>query len=347
MSETLSLNTKAILLLTAPLIFGREKNGESARALTSGEYNRLARSLQKIKKQPADLLTPDADQIIQHCRHEFEKDRIKRLLDRGFLLSRVVEHWRERAIWVVSRADDAYPKKLKMRLRKDAPALLYGCGNREILGNGGGLAVVGSRNADDPLIEYTQKIGCLAAKARRVLISGAAKGVDRSAMKAALDAGGKVAGVLADSLEKAVMNRENRNSLLEERLALISPYDPSAGFNVGHAMQRNKIIYALADAALVVNADLNRGGTWNGAKEQLERLRLVPVYVRSTGKASKGLEALKGMGAVPWPNPENADGFDAVFHPVGSNRPILLAQAQLSFNRPKENPSMADSANAK
>lgn len=53
------------------------------------------------------------------------------------------------------------------------------------------------------------------------------------------------------------MNREHRNLLIGDQLVLISPYDPSAGFNVGHAMQRNKLIYALADASLVVNADLN------------------------------------------------------------------------------------------
>ena len=34
-------------------------------------------------------------------------------------------------------------------------------------------------------------------------------------------------------------------------------------------MQRNKLIYALADAALVVNAEKDKGGTWNGAIEQL------------------------------------------------------------------------------
>ena len=57
-------------------------------------------------------------------------------------------------------------------------------------------------------------------------------------MRGALEAGGNVCGVLADGLEKSVMNRENRNVLLDGRLVLISPYDPNAGFNVGNAMQR-------------------------------------------------------------------------------------------------------------
>ena len=109
------------------------------------------------------------------------------------------------------------------------------------------------------------------------------------------------------------MNREHRNQLLDGHLVLISPYDPSAGFNVGHAMQRNKLIYALAEASLVVNADFNKGGTWAGAIEQLDTLRLVPVYVRSTGKTGRGLDALQQKGARLWPNPQDTDTFSAVF----------------------------------
>jgi len=94
---------------------------------------------------------------------------------------------------------------------------------------------------------------------------------------------------------------------------LISPYDPSAGFNVGNAMQRNKLIYALADASLVVSSDLNKGGTWTGAVEQLDKLKFVPVYVRSTSGSSLGLDALRSKGARPWPNPQDADAFEDVF----------------------------------
>ena len=177
----------------------------------------------------------------------------------------------------------------------------------------GGLAVVGSRQVDESLIDYTMAVGTLAARAGRTLVSGAAKGVDQAAMRGALEAGGKVSGVLADSLEKTIMNREHRNLLLDGQLVLISPYDPNAGFNVGHAMQRNKLIYALADASLVVSSDLNKGGTWSGAIEQLDKFKFVPVYVRSTGDSSPGLDALRSKGAIPWPNPRDADAFERVF----------------------------------
>ena len=122
-------------------------------------------------------------------------------------------------------------------------------------------------------------------------------------MRGAADSNGKVVGVLADSLERAAVNRENRELVLDSRLTLITVFDPSAGFNVGHAMQRNRLIYALSDAALVVNSDVGKGGTWAGAIEQLEKLHFVPVYVRSTGQASEGLKALQNKGASPWANP--------------------------------------------
>ncbi|CAI8046487.1 Protein Smf [Geodia barretti] len=161
------------------------------------------------------------------------------------------------------------------------------------------------------MIEYTREVASQVAQAGLTVISGAAKGVDRTAMNAALETGGQVVGVLAGDLERTVMNREYRDLLVAERLVLLSPYEPSSGFNVGHAMQRNKVIYGLADAGLVVNAVVNRGGTWAGAVEQLRKYA-VPVFVRSTGDPSEGLEALKVRGARPWPNPNSASGIKEV-----------------------------------
>jgi len=325
MTPVLSPNTQAILLLTAPLIAGR--GTASSDLLSPGEYKRLARHLREIQRQPADLLSPGAAEILHACQPVIDENRLQKLLGRGFLLSQVIERWQARAIWVVSRADAEYPRRLKTRLREDAPAVLYGCGDMALLETGG-LAVVGSRHVEDALIDYTMSVGRLAARAGRTLVSGGAKGIDQAAMRGALDAGGKVCGVLADSLEKTTMNREHRNLLLDDQLVLISPYDPSAGFNVGNAMQRNKLIYALADTSLVVSSDLNKGGTWAGAIEQLDKLKFVPVFVRSTGEPSRGLDALCKKGALPWPNPQDVDSFEAVFNVT---KPSPATSQQVGF----------------
>ncbi len=319
--NTISPNTQAILLLTAPLIAG--KSVASSDLLSPGEYKRLARHLRDLKQQPADLMLPGAGQLFEACQSVVGVSRMRQLLGRGFLLSQVIERWQARAIWVISRADVKYPSWLKARLREDAPPVLYGCGEISLLETGG-LAVVGSRDVDDDLIEYTMRIGRLTAKANKTLISGGAKGIDQAAMRGAIEGGGRVTGVLADSLEKTAMNRDNRNFLLEGQLVLISPYDPSAGFNVGHAMQRNKLIYGLADAALVVNSDVDKGGTWAGAAEQLNKLRFGPVFVRSTGSPSAGLDALQKKGAIPWPNPEDSIALDELLGQVNQGAIELI-----------------------
>ncbi|MBN1362953.1 MAG: DNA-protecting protein DprA [Sedimentisphaerales bacterium] len=310
----LSPNTQAILLLTAPLIAGRKQ--PSSELLTPSEYKRLAQFLRDRQRQPADLLSSGANELLRECGEILDGARLARLLGRGFLLSQAVEHWRARAIWLVSRADAEYPSRLKTRLRDGAPPILYGCGDVAAL-DAGGLAVVGSRRADSALVEYTETVGRLAATAGCALISGGARGIDQAAMRGTLEGGGNVIGVLADQLERQALSADHREVLMDGRMVLISPYDPSAGFNVGHAMQRNKLVYALADAALVVCSDYGKGGTWAGAVEQLDKLRLVPIYVRSNGASEEALEALLRKGALSWPNPATPDALvEAVTTPA-------------------------------
>lgn len=325
-NSSLSSNTQAILLLTAPLIIGKSVRSDELVSLS--EYKKLARFLHEKQRQPGDLLDHDNESLIIECSHIIDSNRIKRLLDRGFLLSQALERWNTRSIWVISRADSNYPKRLKTHLKEDAPVILYGCGDQRMLDNGG-LAVVGSRNVDEELITYTEGIGRLAADAERNLVSGGARGIDQAAMRGALEAGGRVVGVLADSLEKAAMNREHRTPLMSQRLVLVSPFDPSAGFNVGNAMQRNKLIYALSDAALVVSSDYEKGGTWTGAVEQLGKLKYVPVYVRSVGVSTKGLDGLRRKGAQPWPNPSTSVQFNDLLASQPPSTPTTPIQADL------------------
>jgi predicted Rossmann fold nucleotide-binding protein DprA/Smf involved in DNA uptake len=325
MIGSVSSNTQVILLLTAPLIMrGAEPSTD---LLPLGLYKQLVRQLRTLDVQPADLLASDAGSIISGCSDIVEGDRLRRLLGRGFLLSQVIERWQARAIWVISRADPAYPRRLKHWLREDAPPVLYGCGPAERLDDGG-LAVVGSRHVDDAVITYTEAVGAMASRAGYPVVSGGAKGVDQAAMRGASDNGGSVVGVLADSLEKSALAREHRQPLMDGRLVLVSPYDPVARFNVGHAMQRNKLIYALADAALVVSSDVGKGGTWAGAIEQLDRFRFAPVYVRQEGDRSDGLDALHRKGALLWPEPKDSPSFAEVFaRGPGSEAAIIEAPA--------------------
>ena len=59
---------------------------------------------------------------------------------------------------------------------------------------------------------------------------------------------------------------------------------------------RNKYIYCLADAAIVIATGVGKGGTWNGATENL-RNRWVPLWVKSTRDRESGNFALVSRGA--------------------------------------------------
>lgn len=310
MSISLSPDTEVALLLTAPLsMVGRERGSDdSPRRLTPREYAKLEQRIGDCGRQLGDLIGPKGAELLEECQTGLESSQVRHLLSRGFQLSQALEHWMARSIWVVSQADPEYPSNVRQRLGNAAPPVIYGCGDRGLLERGG-LAVVGSRRVSDQVVEYAEQTGRSAAIAKCTIVSGGARGVDQAAMRGALNGGGAAIGVLADGLEKSVMQRENRAVLMDGRLTLVSPFDPRAGFAVGNAMRRNKLIYALADAGLVVEADYDKGGTWTGAVEQLKKLRLVSVYARVDGPGSKGLQALLEMGAHPWPNPQSPDDF--------------------------------------
>ena len=187
MTTELSPDTQAALLLTAPLLMG--SGASPAETLTPGEYKCLYHRLCEMHYQLSDLLGPDAPNIINNCEPVLDGGRLRRLLERGFLLSQAVESWQTRALWVVSLSDDHYPDPIKTRLQDNAPAVLYGCGDIPLLETGG-LAVVGSRHVDESLIAYTMGIGRLAAQAGCTIVSGGARGIDQAAMRGALEAGG-------------------------------------------------------------------------------------------------------------------------------------------------------------
>jgi len=81
---------------------------------------------------------------------------------------------------------------------------------------------------------------------------------------------------------------------------LVSPYHPAAGFSAGAAMARNKLIYALADVAVVVSSASGTGGTWEGATEAI-KAGWVPVLVRDDDSVPDGNRELIRRGAHALP----------------------------------------------
>jgi predicted Rossmann fold nucleotide-binding protein DprA/Smf involved in DNA uptake len=297
MTEGLSADTQAVLLLCGRL---GQSDGNGAKPLTLRQYGTLARWLRDRSMRPADLLENAGRTLLAELQSpDLAPETVERLLDRGARLGIMVERWTSRGLWVLSRSDDTYPTRLKNYLGQAAPPLLYGAGECRLL-QGGGLAIVGSRDASEEDIEFARKVAVACASQQVAVISGGARGVDLEAMAAGFGAGGKAVGVLPDSLARNAVSARYREGLVSGRLVLVSPYDPDARWFAFTAMERNKVIYALSEAAVVVSSAAENGGTWAGAVEALDAAR-VTVYVRANGNVKEGNHKLLARGGRPFP----------------------------------------------
>lgn len=301
-AHRLTSDTQAILLLTGSL---GQARGRDVQPLSTTEYHQLAQLLHRHQLRPADLLEGDGLSSLRDGEPlQFDSDRIARLLSRGAALGLTIETWTNRGLWVISRSDPQYPQRLRSRLGKSTPPILYGVGQQELL-DAGGLAIVGSREIDATAVAFTRTLAVRCARDGVQVVSGGARGVDSEAMLSALEAGGSVIGVLAESLVNAALAGKYRAALRAGQMALITAYDPDAGFSVGNAMGRNKQIYALSDYALVVNAALEQGGTWSGAVENLSH-QWVPLFVRVTQPVLPGNQRLIERGGEAFTDPSIA-----------------------------------------
>jgi DNA processing protein len=293
---TLSPDALVLMLLCSQL--GLEDL--SIKPLTLREWNPLVRRLQAANFRPADLMDlTTTDMQTQLGLAVDDAVRTATLLSRKESILHDLEHLAGLGIFPLTRAESDYPQRYRQRLKDSAPTVLFYAGEKALLGQPG-IAVVGSRHLDEAGQDCARFVGNACGISGQVLYSGGAKGVDTLSMDSTLEARGTAVGVLADSLEKVV--RIHQEALRRGDLCLVTPYSPNAGFLVGAAMGRNRLIYCLADYAIVVASDAETGGTWAGATEAL-RNSWVPVFVLEHDKMPEGNRLLLQKGALAFPHP--------------------------------------------
>jgi predicted Rossmann fold nucleotide-binding protein DprA/Smf involved in DNA uptake len=287
-----SRDTQAVLLLCS-----RFAPREQVEPLDTREYSRVEELLQKRSSRPGDLLDR-AD--LDWAASGLDATRITQLLDRAMGLGLATERWANGGLWVISRSDDDYPARLLQHLGRSAPPLLWGVGERSLPASGG-IAIVGSRSIDDAAAKWAEDVAAACARDKITVISGGARGTDQIATAAALNEGGRVIAVLPEGLGRPSVVGRYREAIVDGRLLLLSPVYPDAAFTIGNAMGRNKVIYGIAEAAVIVRADANTGGTWAGAEAELKREDAIPVFVRAEGEVADGNRALLALGAHEFP----------------------------------------------
>jgi len=287
-------SAQSILLLTT---YFSDGNSSNPKPLTPTEYGRFAEWLSHHDLTPQQLLRGSISSTLAGMPDSVcDIERIDQLMDRGSALAIAMDKWLSAGLWIVTRSEAEYPKKLKQRLGKNSPALFFGSGNKSLL-NQGGLALIGSRDAAQDDLSYAREIGRKAAATGISIVSGGAKGIDETGMQGALETEGTAVGVLADSLLRASTSQKYRASLMNNSLALVSTFNPEAGFNVGNAMARNKYIYCISDASLAVHSG-KKGGTWSGAVENIKN-GWVPLWIKQTKDIEAGNDDLIRQGGIP------------------------------------------------
>jgi predicted Rossmann fold nucleotide-binding protein DprA/Smf involved in DNA uptake len=319
---TFSQESLTLLLLCSSLAL----DDDSLKPLTGREWNSLARKLHAASLQLSDL--PALSDSDLHSKLDLDQQLATRI---SSLLSRDIQPSLSRlaslGIFPLTRADSDYPKKYLLRLKDAAPPVLFYAGEKALLGQPG-IAVVGSRHLDESGQACAEWVGNACGLSGMVLYSGGARGVDSISMAAALEARGTAVGVLADSLTRAV--KAQQAALARGDLCLVTPYHPEAGFSVGAAMGRNRLIYCLADYAIVVAAEAETGGTWAGATEALKHGWL-PLFVLEHPAMPAGNRRLLEKGALPFPHPfrEAPTRLPDWLKEKAASRPSRLEQGRL------------------
>ena len=160
----------------------------------------------------------------------------------------------------ITRLNPAYPLLVRQRLGLDSPGVLWAKGDLQLL-NRPAVAVIGSRELREENRHFAAAAGRAIADQDYVLVSGNAKGADKCAQEACLDAGGKVISILADSLQKQP---------LRKNLLYLSLDDFNQGFSAQRALHRNHLIHSMASLTVAAQCTLGKGGTWDGILTNLK-----------------------------------------------------------------------------
>lgn len=285
-------NSHAIIVMCSHLCKGMD-----IVPLEPSEWAVCAERLFQNNKTPNDLFNFSDGDFAHILDLDGEQTlRYKRLLDRSASIALEYTKLEAMGIFITTRADSDYPKHIKEKLKNTAPPLFYYCGNIEIANNEC-IGFVGSRSVDSSDIDFTKKLVQTCLQNNFSIVSGGAKGVDSTAAEEVIRHNGVAIEYLADSLGRKIKNRDVVSQIRNEHLLLLSSAIPSAGFNVGMAMQRNKYIYSQSLGTVVVKSDYNKGGTWAGAVENLKHRRS-HTYCWDNGAYKGNMELIK-RGAIP------------------------------------------------
>ena len=230
-----------------------------------------------LKQEEYDLLTQAKNELANYA------FLVEELLNQGYNIIPIIS--------------GEYSPTLKANLKYNAPIVLYTKGNKQILQENA-IAIVGSRNANDTALQFTDNVAKKASLEHKVVVSGFAKGVDKQALDSALNYKGQSIIVLPQGITTFASGmKKYYKQIIEGDVLVLSVFHPKSPWAVDLAMARNSIIYGLASEIYVAQSD-DKGGTWAGVCDGLKKGR--KIFVRQPLNNEKCANStLISMGAIP------------------------------------------------
>ena len=263
--------------------------------LTAAQFRDLAFRVRQLNRPAGNPILCPEDLEKLGCSPVMAM-RIVRLLESRLELEQYLSRGSRQGCMPVSRISPSYPAKVRKKLGLDAPGCLWARGNLSLLEKPA-AALVGSRNLKEANGFFAREAGRQAALQGYVLVSGNARGADRTAQDSCLKHGGQVISVVADRL---------CSHPASDQILYLSEDGFDEEFSAQRALSRNRIIHCLGDLTFVAQSDLGQGGTWDGTTKNLRR-GWSPVYCCQDG--SPGIRELLRLGAGPV-SLQDLDHFD-------------------------------------
>lgn len=219
-------------------------------------------------------------------------------------IDKYIKYMQEKNIQVISYYDKDYPQQLKNLY--DAPIVIYAIGNCRILNRKNKIAVIGARKASNYGINIARQIGIFLSKNNIHTISGLALGIDVNSHLGVLkensvnSTSGRAIAVIGNGLDNIYpyQNREIAEKIINNGGCIISEYIIGTKPLKNNFPARNRLISALADKLVVVEAENEKSGTMITVDFSLElgkEIYVVPGNINS--KMSVGTNKLIKAGA--------------------------------------------------
>jgi DNA processing protein len=261
-----------------------------------GDHTLLA--LVREWQSPDAVFRASSDELLHRGCSRSLADAIRRGPDRETCRSieRELNTIERQHIDVRTILDESYPHRLRMI--PDPPPILYVSGAL-IDSDELAVAIVGARRATAAGRLVTEDLASGLAAAGFTIVSGLARGVDATAHRSALAAGGRTIAVLGCGINQTYPPEHERlRHEIEERGAVLSELSLDAPPHSGHFPRRNRIISGLSLGVVVTEAAIDSGSliTARFAAEQGREVFAVPGFVKA--ETSRGTNALIKEGAA-------------------------------------------------